>query len=98
MQLGGSSVKKELLTIGGIELDDRTKEVMLDGEKVSLTPTEYDILKLLMENTGKVFTPDEIYSKVWKDNPFGSASDHLHIWILWLGCQNMPGYVENAYG
>ena len=51
MQLGGGSVKKELLTIGGIELDDRTKEVMIDGEKVSLTPTEYDILKLLMENT-----------------------------------------------
>lgn len=74
MQLGGGSVKKELLTIGGIELDDRTKEVMLDGEKVSLTPTEYDILKLLMENTGKVFTPDEIYSKVWKDNPFGSVN------------------------
>lgn len=74
MQLGGGSVKKELLTIGGIELDDRTKEVMLDGEKISLTPTEYDILKLLMENTGKVFTPDEIYSKVWKDNPFGSVN------------------------
>lgn len=74
MQLGGGSVKKELLTIGGIELDDRTKEVMLDGEAVSLTPTEYDILKLLMENTGKVFTPDEIYSKVWKDNPFGSVN------------------------
>ena len=74
MQLGGGSVKKELLTIGGIELDDRTKEVMLDGEKVSLTPTEYDILKLLMENMGKVFTPDEIYSKVWKDNPFGSVN------------------------
>ena len=74
MQLGGGSVKKELLTIGGLELDDRTKEVMLDGEKVSLTPTEYDILKLLMENTGKVFTPDEIYSKVWKDNPFGSVN------------------------
>lgn len=74
MQLGGGSAKKELLTIGGIELDDRTKEVMLDGEKVSLTPTEYDILKLLMENTGKVFTPDEIYSKVWRDNPFGSVN------------------------
>lgn len=74
MQLGGGAVKKELLAIGGIELDDRTKEVMLDGEKISLTPTEYDILKLLMENTGKVFTPDEIYSKVWKDNPFGSVN------------------------
>ena len=50
MQLGGGSVRKEVLTMGGIELDDRTKEVTLDGDKVALTRTEYDILKLLMEN------------------------------------------------
>lgn len=55
MQLGGGSVRKEVLTMGGIELDDRTKEVTLDGDKVALTRTEYDILKLLMENPGKVF-------------------------------------------
>ena len=52
MQLGSGMMTKasETLTIGGIELDDRTKEVTLDGEKAALTPTEYDILKLLMEN------------------------------------------------
>lgn len=65
MQLGGSTApKSELLSVGGIELDDRTKEVTLDGEKVSLTPTEYDILKLLMENIGKVYSPSQIYSAV----------------------------------
>ncbi len=74
MLLGGSVEQKELLTIGGIELDDRTKEVTLDGEKISLTPTEFDILKLLMENIGKVFTPNEIYKAVWKDNPYGSEN------------------------
>ena len=80
MLLGGNTPKKEVLTIGGRELDDRTKEVMLDGEKISLTPTEYDILKLLMENTGKVFTPNEIYTSVWKDNPYGSENTvALHI-------------------
>lgn len=74
MQLGGGAVKKEVLTIGGIELDDRTKEVTLDGEKVSLTRTEYDILKLLLENQGKVFSPYQIYEKVWKDNPYGAEN------------------------
>lgn len=74
MQLGGGSMKKEVLTMGGIELDDRTKEVMLDGEKVSLTRTEYDILKLLMENPGKVFSPTQIYTQVWKDNPYGAEN------------------------
>ena len=46
----------------------------LDGEPVSLTPTEYDILKLLMEHPGQVFSPKEIYRLVWKDAPFGSEN------------------------
>lgn len=74
MQLGGGKIKREVLSIGGIELDDRTKEVTLDGEKVSLTRTEYDILKLLLENQGKVFSPNQIYEKVWKDNPYGAEN------------------------
>ena len=74
MQLGGDSVRKEVLTMGGIELDDRTKEVTLDGDKVALTRTEYDILKLLMENPGKVFSPTQIYTQVWKDNPYGAEN------------------------
>lgn len=74
MQLGGGQVKPEILSMGGIELDDRTKEVILDGEKVSLTRTEYDILKLLMEHPGKVFSPNEIYEKVWNDNPYGTEN------------------------
>ncbi len=74
MQLGGGNVRKEVLTMGGIELDDRTKEVTLDGDKVSLTRTEYDILKMLMENPGKVFSPTQIYTQVWKDNPYGAEN------------------------
>lgn len=72
MQLGGGSVREEALVIGGIELNDDNKQVTLDGEEVSLTPTEYDILKFLMENPGKVFSPKEIYERVWKDLPYGS--------------------------
>lgn len=70
MQLGGGNAKQDTIIIGGIELNDKTKEVTLDGEKVSLTRTEYDILKLLMEHPGQVFSPNEIYEKVWNDNPF----------------------------
>lgn len=73
--LGGNvKTDKEVLTIGGIELDDRAKEVTLDGEKISLTRTEYDILKLLMEHPGQVFSPHQIYAQVWKDNPYGAEN------------------------
>ena len=74
MQLGGGNMTKKNLAIGGIELDDSAKVVTLDGDAVSLTPTEYDILKLFMEQPGVVFSPKDIYRKVWKDAPFGSES------------------------
>lgn len=74
MQLGGGNSVNSKLMMGGIELDDRAKEVYLDGNKVSLTRTEYDILKLLMEHPGEVYSPNQIYEKVWKDNPYGSEN------------------------
>lgn len=70
--LGSGIKQKEVLTAGDIELDDSRKCVTASGAEISLTPTEYDILKLLMQNTGKVFSPSEIYSKVWGDKPYGS--------------------------
>ena len=73
-QLGGGAIRPEVLTLGGIQMDDREKTVTLDGDPVSLTPTEYDILKLLLEHPGQVFSPREIYRKVWKDVPFGSEN------------------------
>ena len=48
--------------------------VSVDGEPAALTPTEYDILKLLMENPGQVFHPRDIYKRVWKDEPYGAES------------------------
>lgn len=74
MQLGSGKVKQDVLKVGGIELDDQEKSVTLDGEPVALTPTEYDILKLLMENPGRVFSPKTIYQEIWNDLPFGSEN------------------------
>ena len=71
IQLGGANVTPEVLMIGGIALNDKTKIVTVDGEKISLTPKEYDILKLFMENPGRVMSPKEIYRQVWKEAPFG---------------------------
>ena len=72
LQLGGAVQQAESCTIGGIELNDLEKRVTVDGEPISLTPTEYDILKLLMTNPGRVYSPKEIYRLVWKDAPYGS--------------------------
>lgn len=71
---------KEVLTIGGISLDDRTKAVTVEGEPVSLTPTEYSILHLLMTNPGKVYSTKALYEAVWQEAALGSeGSVAVHI-------------------
>ena len=71
LQLGGGTVRPTALRLGGIALDDRTKEVTLDGDPVSLTPREYDILHLLMGSPGTVFSPKRIYRAVWAKSRSG---------------------------
>ena len=61
-----------LITIGAICLDDKTKTVTVDGEAVSLTPTEYAILHLLMKNPGKVYSTKNLYEAVWQEAALGS--------------------------
>ena len=72
IDLGGKKSQSDQITIGNIELNDTRKEVYVDGETVSLTPTEFEILKLLMQNKGVVMSPKEIYRKVWNDEAFGA--------------------------
>ncbi len=71
-RLGGQERKTATLTMGGIELDDGTKTVTLDGDEISITPKEYDILRFFMSNPGKVFSSKEIYRRVWQDKPVGA--------------------------
>lgn len=72
MLLGGGTKSADSITIGGITLDDRSKEVTLDGDKINLTPTEYDILKFLMQHPNRVFSPKELYRRVWNEAPLGA--------------------------
>ncbi len=74
LQLGSGKTTPEVLRIGGVELNDKAKQVLVDGETISLTPTEYEILKLLMEHPGEVFSPKEIYRRIWKENPYGTEN------------------------
>lgn len=74
LRFGGNVAKEESFSNGGIEMDDNSKEVTVDGKKVELTPKEYEILKLLISNIGKVFSPKELYEEVWKEKPFGTEN------------------------
>jgi len=72
LTLGGGEVSSDVLVHGGLELNDKEKTVFAEGNPVSLTPKEYDILKLLMQNPGKVFAPSKIYEQVWQEISLGN--------------------------
>lgn len=72
LQLGGGSVKPKTVVIGGVEMDDQAKTVTVDGNPVSLTPREYDILRLLMMHPDTVYSPSEIYRIVWEELPLNA--------------------------
>ncbi len=70
--LGSMETRENVLTTGGLSLDPEAKEVMLDGEAVHLTATEYGILELLMKNMGRVLSTNQIYEAVWNEPAFSS--------------------------
>ena len=74
---GVSQQKEESNSIigsGGLSLNLDTKEVIVDGEVIKVTATEFGILELLLRNQGRVFSIDEIYEKVWKEPSYNAEN------------------------
>ena len=90
------------ITIGGVTLDDRTKSVLVEGESVSLTPTEYAILHLLMASPGKVFSTKALYEAVWQEAALGSeGAVAVHIRHLREKIEinpSEPRYLKGVWG
>ena len=71
---GSFGERDDVLQCDGLVINNTTKEVLVDGEPVQLTPIEYKILHLLMQNQGRVFSIDEIYEKVWNEPSFNAEN------------------------
>lgn len=67
------------LVVGGLELNIETKEIFVDGENIKVTPIEFKILHLLMKNPGRVFSADEIYESVWKEQAVNTDTVMVHV-------------------
>ena len=77
-----SQEKKEndrIHSIGGIELNEDTVEVFVDGKPVKMTPIEFKILALLMKNPGRVYSADEIYERVWNEKAINTDTIMVHV-------------------
>ena len=73
------AVNENIYTIGGLELNDDTKEVSVDGNPVRLTPIEFKILGLLIKNPGRVFPAEEIYERVWNEAAINTDTVMVHV-------------------
>ena len=71
VMLGSLPESPDVIRIGGVELNDSDRTVTVDGEPVKLTAKEYDILNFLMSNAGVIYSPAEIYRRVWGNVPVG---------------------------
>jgi len=80
INLGVYKESKEEINVGGLSLNKNTKMVTVDGEEIRLTPIEYKILELLMENRGRVFSIEEIYEKAWKE-PYYNGENTVAVHI-----------------
>ena len=69
----------KLHVVGGLEINEETKEVILDGANVKVTPSEFKILLLLMKNIGRVFSSDEIYERIWEEKAVNTDTIMVHI-------------------
>ena len=65
--------------LGGIEVNEETVEVFVDGNPVRLTPIEFKILLLLIRNPGRVFSADEIYERIWNEKAINTDTIMVHI-------------------
>ncbi|MDD2361590.1 MAG: response regulator transcription factor [Oscillospiraceae bacterium] len=79
-ELGSSEIKSGIYKTGDLVVDDKQKTVIVDGEDIKLTPVQYKILLLLIQNKGKVFSIDEIYETVWNEmayNSYNTVAVHI---------------------
>ena len=71
--------KENIIKIGEVELNHESKEVLVDGQSVKVTPIEYKILHLLMNSPNRVFSIEEIYEKVWQEPAYSPETVTVHI-------------------
>ena len=99
--VGGQQNNDKVHVIGGLELNEETVEVCVDGKPVKLTPLEFKILLLLMKNPGRVFSAEEIYERVWNEQAINTDTIMVHIRKIREKIEAdtaKPQYIETIWG
>ena len=76
---GNTQKSNNQLVVGGLVLDQATKEVFVNGQSVRLTKKEFQILELLMSYPGKVYSAEEIYESIWEETAINTETIMVHV-------------------
>lgn len=79
LKISGESESGSVFRLGGLELNEDTVQLTVDGETVKLTPMEFKIVQLLIKNPGRVFSADEIYERIWNEKAVNSDTIMVHV-------------------
>lgn len=96
-------VEETKLCYKDLELDTASYECLLQGEPVSLTPTEFSILRVLLENRGMVVSVEELFHKIWKDEYYSKNSSTITVHIRHIreklsDTGEKPKYIKTVWG
>lgn len=93
----------EVLLHAGLELNTGTHDCFLNGKPLALTPTEFSILRILLERKGKVVSSEELFHEIWKDEYYSKSSNTITVHIRHLREKlgdtiDSPKYIKTIWG
>ena len=102
-QASGQEQASDLLLHSGLEMNTGTHACFLNGKPLSLTPTEFSILRILLERKGKVVSSEELFHKIWKDEYYSKSNNTITVHIRHLREKlgdtiDNPKYIKTIWG
>lgn len=99
----GGDAPADVLTHGGLVLDKKAHACFLDGEAVELTPTEFSILRILLENRGTAVGAEELFHQIWRDEYYSKSNNTITVHIRHLreklgDSTDKPKYIKTVWG
>ena len=102
-QASGQEQASDLLLHSGLEMNTGTHACFLNGKPLSLTPTEFSILRILLERKGKVVSSEELFHEIWKDEYYSKSNNTITVHIRHLREKlgdtiDSPKYITTIWG
>lgn len=99
----GNSEEDETIYHGGLTLNVQTHECTLDGRRLDLTPTEFEILRILCRNKGRVVSAEELFHEIWQDEYYQKSNNTITVHIRHLreklgDTAERPRYIHTVWG